>query len=123
MNVHEALSVRKSVRAFLDKPLSEADIVSVLDSARKAPSGVNTQPWQVAAVYGKKKDELKQLLEHAFRSGTKPSMDYHYYPLKWREPYKTRRFKCGLQLYETLGYQTRGERAADGTVDCQLSCV
>ena len=103
MNVHDALAARKSVRAFLDRPVSSATVTGILDSARKSPSGVNTQPWQVAVVTGTKKKELQDMIEAAFRGGEKPQMDYQYYPQKWAEPYKTRRFQCGLQLYETLG--------------------
>lgn len=103
MNVHEALVARKSVRAFLDNPVSRETVTRILDSARYSPSGVNTQPWQVAVVMGEKKGNLQKMIEDAFRSGEKPQMDYQYYPVKWLEPYKTRRFQCGLQLYEALG--------------------
>ncbi len=103
MNVHDALVTRKSVRAFLAKPVSRDAVSRILDSARNAPSGVNTQPWQVAVVTGERKEELGKMMETAFRNGEKPQMDYRYYPLKWGEPYKTRRFQCGLQLYKTLG--------------------
>ena len=103
MDVREALKMRKSTRAFLDRPVSEEKVVAVLEAARHAPSGVNTQPWQVAAVSGKTKTRLQERIETAFRSGEKPGMDFQYYPLTWKEPYKTRRFDCGLQLYETLG--------------------
>jgi len=103
MNVHDALAARKSVRAFLDNPLSRETVSRVLDSARNSPSGVNTQPWQVAVVMGEKKEALQKMIEDAFSRGEKPQMDYQYYPLKWSEPYKTRRFQCGLQLYAALG--------------------
>lgn len=102
MNVHDALAARKSVRAFLDNPLSRDAVSRVLDSARNSPSGVNTQPWQVAVVMGEKKVALQKMIEEAFNRGEKPQMDYQYYPLKWSEPYKTRRFQCGLQLYAAL---------------------
>lgn len=29
-------------------------------------------------------------------------MDYQYYPLEWKDPYKGRRRECGLQMYTTL---------------------
>ncbi len=102
MNVIEALSTRKSTRAFLDKPIPEETIIKVLDAARHAPSGVNTQPWNVAVVRQEKKQELQDKIEQAFRSGLKGNMDYHYYPSEWKEPYKRRRQACGLQLYRTL---------------------
>lgn len=103
MNVHDALVARKSVRAFLDKPVSREKVTKVLDSARHSPSGVNTQPWQVAVVSGEKKQRLQELIVAAFKSGEKGQMDYQYYPLKWINPYKTRRFECGVGLYATLG--------------------
>lgn len=102
MNVSTALQVRKSTRAFLDKPVSREQIRRILDAARHAPSGVNTQPWQVAVVSGESKAKLQQEIEQAFRDGIKPHMDYAYYPAEWHEPFKTRRRACGLQLYSTL---------------------
>ncbi|WP_455365124.1 nitroreductase [Kaarinaea lacus] len=102
MNVKDALIQRKSTRAFLDKPVTTETINKVLGVARHAPSGANTQPWQVAVVTGDMKQQLQQKVEAAFRSGIKPKMDYQYYPVQWNEPYKARRIACGLQLYKTL---------------------
>ena len=69
MRVREALEQRRSVRAFLDKPVEREIIVRILDAARHAPSGVNTQPWKVAAVTGACKQRLQHKLESAFRAG------------------------------------------------------
>lgn len=103
MHVKEALITRKSTRAFLDKPVNREIIVKLLDAARHAPSGVNSQPWQVAVVSGEEKRQLQQQLENAFRSGVEKDLDYQYYPTSWKEPYKSRRKATGLQLYSTLG--------------------
>jgi nitroreductase len=102
MNVSEALITRKSTRAFLDKPVDKAIIERILSAARHAPSGTNTQPWQVAVVTGEKKQQLCQELETAFRNKVERQMDYHYYPEEWVEPYKGRRKACGLLMYSTL---------------------
>ena len=46
MNVTEAVATRRSVRAFLDKPVDKAILERVLlGKAQNAPSGGNTQPW------------------------------------------------------------------------------
>jgi nitroreductase len=82
--------------------VDRAVIEDILDAARYAPSGANTQPWQVAVVSGAKKHTLEQKLEAAFRNGVEARMDYHYYPTEWSEPYKSRRVACGLQLYLAL---------------------
>ncbi|SMF24162.1 Nitroreductase [Alteromonadaceae bacterium Bs31] len=105
MKVRDALLQRKSVRAFLNKDVEKDTITRILDAARHAPSGSNTQPWQVAVVSGKKKLSLQKKLENAHLEGVPEKMDYIYYPRQWLEPYKLRRRECGLQLYSTLNIQ------------------
>lgn len=102
MNVSDALLERKSTRAFSDKEVSLGIIREILDAARHAPSGVNTQPWQVAVVSGEKKHSLCSLLEKQFRDHGKGVADYSYYPDEWIDPYRSRRKTCGLQMYSTL---------------------
>lgn len=102
MQVTQALQARKSVRAFLDKPVSREQVMQLLEAARWAPSGSNTQPWQVAVVMGERKNQLQQALEQAFRAGHKSAPDYQYYPYEWTEPFQKRRIDCGLQLYSAL---------------------
>ena len=102
MNVQTALEKRKSVRAFLDKAVEVEKINAILSSASHSPSGANTQPWQVAVVMGQTKQKLQEKIEKAFRQGDKGQSDYSYYPDDWIEPYKSRRIKCGLQMYSTL---------------------
>ena len=102
MNVKDALIQRKSVRAYLDKEVELEKINAILDAARHAPSGVNTQPWQVAVVSGEKKRAMQEKMEATFRGGDKGKADYPYYPLEWKEPYISRRKSCGLLMYKTL---------------------
>ncbi len=102
MNVIQAIQQRKSVRAFLNKEVKESTINAILTAASHAPSGANIQPWQVAVVTGKTKLKLQVQIESCFRKGDNGKADYHYYPEKWIEPYKSRRVACGLQMYSTL---------------------
>lgn len=102
MLVSEALEKRKSTRAFLQQDVEKEKIERILNAARHAPSGVNSQPWQVAVVRGETKQKLQEKMESTFRGGEKGTMDYQYYPVQWEEPYKGRRKACGLQMYSTL---------------------
>ncbi|KAA3625986.1 MAG: nitroreductase [Proteobacteria bacterium] len=108
MNVRDALKRRHAARAFLDRPVPRAAIERLLEAARRAPSGANTQPWEVFVVCGDTRRRLLGALEQAYRSGQPPRMDYHYYPERWREPFRARQVECGRLLYETLGI-ARGE--------------
>ncbi len=44
--VHELVRERWSPRAFAEAPVSDADIASLLEAARWAPSSMNEQPWR-----------------------------------------------------------------------------
>jgi len=53
-----AIMARRSIRAFLPTPVPRATVESILDVARFAASGVNTQPWQVHVITGQAKDRI-----------------------------------------------------------------
>jgi nitroreductase len=102
MNTIQSLQQRKSVRAFLDTEVEEEKINTILAAASHAPSGANTQPWQVAVVSGKTKKKLQTQIEQSFWLGKRGNADYQYYPKEWENPYKIRRINCGQQLYNVL---------------------
>ncbi len=102
MDVKTALAKRKSTRAFLNKEVPITTVNAILEQAKTAPSGVNTQPWKVAVLSGQSKKDLEQKMESEFRAGNKGTMDYQYYPEQWEAEYKQRRKACGLLMYSTL---------------------
>lgn len=102
MDVLSAILHRQSVRAFLDKPVTQEQVGKILEVAKWAPSGVDTQPWEVVAVAGTVKTALCQALVRQFETQAPHTSDYHYYPQDWFEPYKSRRKACGLALYSAL---------------------
>jgi len=110
VDIKDALKSRKSTRAFLPKAIESEKLETIFEHARWTPSGVNMQPWDVAVVSGRAKKRLQELLIKAFDAGVKGHMDYHYYPLSWFEPYKSRRKETGLLMYSTLNI-TRDDRA------------
>ena len=50
MDVYEAITTRKSVRAFKERDVPEEVMTRVLDAARKAPSANNSQEWRFVVV-------------------------------------------------------------------------
>ncbi|MFZ5668312.1 MAG: nitroreductase [Pseudomonadota bacterium] len=100
MTVTEAVARRISVRAFTDRPVAGALVREILDAASRAPSGGNLQPWRVHAVAGAPLRDLKARVA-ANLAGEEP--EYDVYPPNLWEPFRTRRFECGEDLYATLG--------------------
>ncbi|OON60933.1 nitrobenzoate reductase [Massilia sp. KIM] len=111
--VDAAITSRRSIRAFLDKPVAREDIERILEVAARAPSGTNTQPWKVYVLTGQARSKLSEAIlavnadpEQA-RAHTE---EYAYYPREWVSPFIDRRRKVGWDLYSLLGL-TRDNKA------------
>ena len=101
-----AITSRRSIRAFLPTPVPRADIEALLSVAARAPSGTNTQPWQVHVLTGAAKKNLSHDIRAAYddpEERARHTEPYAYYPTEWRSPYIDRRRKVGWDLYSLLG--------------------
>ena len=104
--VDEAITSRKSIRKFLDRPVERKVVEDILKVSSRAPSGTNMQPWQVHIVTGQSKSRLTdEILEAHFSRNNSHQSDYDYYPSSFFEPYKSRRKKVGIDLYQLLGIE------------------
>ncbi|MEX0644618.1 MAG: nitroreductase [Parvularculaceae bacterium] len=112
MNVTAALRARITTRAFLDKPVAEEIVREILDAAKYAPSGGNLQPWRVHVVIGAGRDRLVETVKKALAENPLASeAELNVYPPSLWEPFRTRRYAVGEQLYELLGIP-REDKAA-----------
>lgn len=103
MNVTDAITSRMSCRQFLDTPIPLDTIRSILETAKRAPSGGNLQPWQVHVLAGAPLHRfLSVIRSKAAGSPQGEGTEYHVYPPNLKEPYRSRRFKCGEDLYATI---------------------
>jgi nitroreductase len=103
MTAEEAVAGRRSIRAFLQKPVPRELIERVLAIAGRAPSGTNVQPWHVWVLQEAVRNEICREATARYDRGEVSRREYDYYPVKWREPYLARRRACGWGLYGTLG--------------------
>ncbi len=106
--VDAAITSRRSIRAFLPTPVPRQTIEDILAVAARAPSGTNTQPWQVHVLTGAALQALASDIAAAHNDAAERashSEEYAYYPTEWRSPYIDRRRKVGWDLYALLGIQ------------------
>jgi nitroreductase len=108
-----AIVSRRSIRAFQPKPVPREEIEALLDVARHAASGTNTQPWQVHVLTGAANERVSAAVLRAYDD---PALcatleePYCYYPREWVSPYVDRRRKVGWDLYSLLGI-AKGDKA------------
>jgi len=60
--IHELLAERWSPYGFADRPISDADLSSLFEAARWAPSSYNEQPWTYFLATRKTPEEFERLL-------------------------------------------------------------
>ena len=109
-SVDDAITSRKSVRAFTAQPVPRDTLTALLEVASRAPSGTNTQPWKVYVLQGESRSSLVARVCEAHDSiRANPALaqeyreEYDYYPEKWVSPYIDRRRENGWSLYGLLG--------------------
>jgi nitroreductase len=109
--VDHAIISRRSLRAFLPRPVPREMIAEILDAAARAPSGTNMQPWRGYVLVGEAKAKLCAAVQAVF-DAEEPGhrQEVQYYPTEFFEPYLSRRRKVGWELYGMLGI-ARGENA------------
>jgi nitroreductase len=63
------------------------------------------QPWRIYAITGRRVEELKELLAPRMATDLPKGegTDYTIYPEPLTEPYRTRRFRVGELLYQSIG--------------------
>jgi nitroreductase len=103
MNVTDAIDSRMSCRAFLNTPVSGGVVRTILEVAKRAPSGGNLQPWHVYVLSGAPLHEFLQGIHEKIPANPRgEGAEYDVYPKNLTEPYLSRRFKCGEDLYATI---------------------
>jgi nitroreductase len=59
METWDAITSRRNVREFADRPIDEDSLTRILEAGRRAPSSRNWQPWDFVAVT--ERDQLRAL--------------------------------------------------------------
>ena len=103
MNVSEAVTSRRSIRAFQDTPVDRSAIERVLEKAQRAPSGGNTQPWHGSVLTGEPLQRLFARIAEEFPRGRAAhAPEYNIYPPELDGAYEQRRRAVGEDMYGAL---------------------
>ena len=101
LSVSQAVRQRHSVRAFLPRPVERSDIEAILETASRAPSGGNLQPWHVDILAGDALDELRSRVRDRLSRGLDET-EFHVYPPKIGDAHAARRRAGGEALYAAI---------------------
>ncbi len=103
MDISEAISKRRSVRAFKPDQVPQDVLKKILAEAVLSPSWANTQPWEFIVVGGQVAKDLAKACEEKVMSGGAMVPEIPG-PPAFTEPFDSRRRQVGKQMFDVLGF-------------------
>jgi nitroreductase len=76
MDIIEAIHSRKSIRGFKPDPLEKSIIREIIDIAVRAPSAMNTQPWEFFVITGDVLNSIRKGLVDKLKIGAPMKPDH-----------------------------------------------
>lgn len=102
MDIVEAIRKRKSIRAFKTDSVPKETIRAILEIACKAPSAMNTQPWEFTVVTGKALRELARSSADKLNAGEMPNPDHHVVGWTNDSIYRERQVDLAKQIFQIM---------------------
>jgi len=98
------IETRRSVRRFIDRPVSKQLLIDILTLAARAPSNSNIQPWRIVLAAGAVKDALARAISDAHRvAPDEHQPERPIFAPDMPQSYVERRRRFGQLFFGTLG--------------------
>lgn len=102
MDVVEAIKARKSIRAFKPDPVSKDVLREILEAAGRAPSAMNTQPWEYAVIGGDVLENVRKGNVEKLNSGESPNPEHLVIGWPRDSVYRERQVDLAKQLFKLM---------------------
>jgi len=102
MEIVEAIKKRRSMRAYKSDPVSKAVLTQVLETAVRAPSAMNTQPWEFVVVTGEPLRQIQRECAEKLRAGEIPQPDHHVVGWTNDSIYRERQVDLAKHIFQVM---------------------
>ena len=105
MNITEAIRKRKSIRGFTSAPVSKDIIRDILETAGRAPSAMNTQPWGFTVVGGDVLNKIKSEIIEKLRTGAPAQPEHLVVGWPMDSIYRQRQVALAKKIFSLMDIQ------------------
>lgn len=105
MNVVEAIKTRKSIRGYKQDPVPKKILKEIIEIAGRAPSAMNTQPWEFIVLGGDVLEKLREKNAEKLRSGDTPKGEISVTGWTKDSIYRTRQVELAMELFKLMDIQ------------------
>ncbi|WP_084395958.1 nitroreductase [Henriciella aquimarina] len=110
MEYEEVVRTRRSIRGYLDKPVPKALIREILETAMRAPTSLNTQPWNFYVVSGAVLDRIREGNVERNVAGVPDSREFRMGP-GYEGVHRERQIEIAKQLFAVMGIERHDKEA------------
>lgn len=113
MDLVEAIKTRKSIRDFKSEQVPRMVLRDLLEIACRAPSAMNTQPWEFTVVAGEVLDSIRSAIVEKFQAGEKAHAEHSVVGWPVESVYRRRQVELAKQLFQLMDIRREdaGKRA------------
>lgn len=105
MKLLDAINTRKSIRAFKPDPVPRNVLQDILQAAVRAPSSMNTQPWEFFAVSGEPLARLKSANLARLAAGETPRPEHSVTGWPHQSVFRQRQVALARQIFQLMDIQ------------------
>lgn len=114
MDITEAIRSRKSIRGFRPDPVSREVLEKILETACRAPSTMNTQPWEFLVIAGDVLREIAHRNAKMLKGGVMIHPEHVITGWPEKSVYRDRQVEVAKRIFHCMGIprQDKAKRAA-----------
>jgi nitroreductase len=101
---------RRSIRGFLKKPVPKALVREILEIAMRAPTSLNSQPWNFYVVSGDVLDRIRKGNVERNLAGVPDSREFRMGP-PYEGVHRERQVEIAIQLFQAMGIERHDKEA------------
>jgi nitroreductase len=115
MDYDDVVRGRRSTRGFTDKPVPKALIREVIELAMRAPSSLNTQPWNFHVIAGEPLDRIRKGNTERNLAGVPESREFRSHGA-YEGKHRERQVEIAKQLFAAMGIERHDQAARNDWV-------
>ena len=115
MQYDEVVQGRRSIRGFKQEPVSKEVIKEVIGLAMRAPSSLNTQPWNFFVVSGEPLDRIRKGNTERNLAGVPDSREFRGHGA-YEGAHRERQIEIAKQLFAAMGIERHDKEARQNWV-------
>jgi nitroreductase len=102
MDIIEAIKTRKSIRSYKPDPIPREIIREILEIASRAPSAMNTQPWEFTVITGEVLENIRRVNMENLKAGVMLQPEHSVVSWSQDSVYRRRQVDLAKQIFKLM---------------------